>query len=1014
MTTRLGIDIGSAAIKAALITEDTTTLTEGGPFRLLSKGAGENFHIFPAREVEGDPVLAAKALLEEVKAALGELPPAILTGSGGKVAAKSLNIQFLPHFRCLAEGIHRLYPETRAILEMGGENSRFIAIESIDGSVKITDSSTSGDCAAGTGSFIAQQSSRLRYDVEEVGQIALSAKSAAKIAGRCSVFAKSDMIHAQQKGATPPEILRGLCDAVARNFKSVVTRSRELGGAPIALVGGVALNGGVVRAMKELYGDALFVPEAPAHMGAVGAALLARGEEAHQETAASTAKTSNTFPHWPPLSLAKVKVVEAQPPPEELPSEGYLGVDIGSVSTNLVLTSPDGALIHGIYLRTEARPVEAVKRGMEELREKFGGSFKVLGAATTGSGRELIGELIGADIVSDEITAHKTGSFNVAKLHLGGRKVDTIFEIGGQDSKFISLDDSVVTDFTMNEACAAGTGSFLEEQAERLGISIIGEFSEIALAAKKPLRLGERCTVYMESDLSSLLAKGASRDDAVAGLAFSVVQNYLNRVVRGRKIKDTIFFQGGTAYNHSVAAAFSQILGKEVIIPPHCGVIGAYGAALLAKERRDATGKPSTFRGLDLDSIDLSIRDFTCNGCSNSCDVKEYTILGVKSYWGDKCSERFRKPSKTEKTPVIEDLVAFRKEALERDWLSYFEEGFGGDKLAKLASEARQSAPSASPRFGFLRSLYYFHRYPFWRTYLEALGGEVVLTGPTGKRTIAEGVAASVAEPCFPIQAAHGHMAELGRIELDRIVLPSHINEEQGPLDSPSLQSHLCPWGQTLPFVLAHSPASAPEEKVISPLLHFRQGEAFVERELWGSFKPFAKSRKAHRAAVALAYGAQRGFTQALLGKGEEALAAIEEAGEAGVILIGRPYNLSDPGLNMGIPSRLRRDYGVNVIPMDFIPSANEKIDALNDNMFWAYGRRILQTALWSAGRDNMHLIYLTNFKCGPDSYLKTFASRGAVKPFLTLQFDAHAGDAGMMTRCEAYLDSKGLLRWWR
>ncbi|PLX39792.1 MAG: hypothetical protein C0608_10965, partial [Deltaproteobacteria bacterium] len=758
MTTRLGLDIGSATIKAALIKDGETPIPEGlTPLPLNAEG-GQEICLSPVKKVEGDPVAAASKLLETLKTMLGELPPVILTGSGGKVAAASLGFTYLPHFRSLAEGVHHLYPDTRSILEMGGENSRFIAIEPGEGSVKITDSATSGDCAAGTGSFIEQQSSRLRYSVEEVGEIALSAKNAAKIAGRCSVFAKSDMIHAQQKGATPPEILRGLCDAVARNFKSVVTRSRELGDAPIALVGGVALNKGVVRAMEEIYGEALFVPLEPAHLGAVGAALFAAQGEAKDGDLEDSLKDTQSFPHWPPLSLAKVKVIEAEPPPKELPTEGYLGVDIGSVSTNLVLTSPDGTLLHGIYLRTEARPVEAVKRGMAELRDKFGDSFKVLGSATTGSGRELIGELLGADIVSDEITAHKTGAFNVSKRHLGGRKVDTIFEIGGQDSKFISLEDSVVTDFTMNEACAAGTGSFLEEQAERLGINIIGEFAKIALGAQKPLRLGERCTVYMESDLSSLLSRGAGRDDAVAGLAFSVVQNYLNRVVRGRKIKDTIFFQGGTAYNHSVAAAFSKVLGKEIIIPPHCGVIGAYGAALLAKERREATGEESTFRGFDLESIDLAIRDFTCNGCSNSCDIKEYTIFGVKSYWGDKCSERFRKPSKTEKTPVIEDLVAFRKEALERDWLSFFEAGGGGEALSRLALEARKNAPTTPPRFGFLRSLYYFHRYPFWRTYIEALGGEVVLTGPTGKRSIAEGVAASVAEPCFPIQAAHGHL----------------------------------------------------------------------------------------------------------------------------------------------------------------------------------------------------------------------------------------------------------------
>ena len=243
--------------------------------------------------------------------------------------------------------------------------------------------------------------------------------------------------------------------------------------------------------------------------------------------------------------------------------------------------------------------------------------------------------------------------------------MDTIFEIGGQDSKFIRLEKGVVVDFTMNEACAAGTGSFLEEQAEKLGVEIKDEFANLALASKHPARLGERCTVFMERDVTALMLKGAAVDDICAGLAYSVALNYLNRVVRGRKIGNVIFFQGGTAYNDAVTAAFSQILQKRIIVPPHNGVIGAIGMALIARERMLGGSAPSKFRGYDLSKVNFTTRDFVCRACSNYCDMKEFKIEGERSFWGDKCGDRYRKRAKTDRKPVIADLLEHHQRLLE-------------------------------------------------------------------------------------------------------------------------------------------------------------------------------------------------------------------------------------------------------------------------------------------------------------------------------------------------------------
>ncbi len=302
----------------------------------------------------------------------------------------------------------------------------------------------------------------------------------------------------------------------------------------------------------------------------------------------------------------------------------------------------DGNLLKEIYLRTQGRPIEVVDRGLKEIEAELGG-----GARYSRRGHDRLRARTDRRTRRrrhGERRDHRPQDRLHARLQSDGHgAVDTIFEIGGQDSKFIRIDKGVVVDFTMNEACAAGTGSFLEEQAEKLGIAIKEEFARLALASPNPARLGERCTVFMERDVTGLMHKGAEVGDLAAGLAYSVALNYLNRVVRGRKIGKVIFFQGGTAYNDAVAAAFSQILGKQIIVPPHNGVIGAIGMALIARDRMKDSGQPSRFRGYDLGRVNFTTREFVCQACSNFCDMKEFNIEGQRTYWGDKCSDKFRK-----------------------------------------------------------------------------------------------------------------------------------------------------------------------------------------------------------------------------------------------------------------------------------------------------------------------------------------------------------------------------------
>jgi predicted nucleotide-binding protein (sugar kinase/HSP70/actin superfamily) len=312
---------------------------------------------------------------------------------------------------------------------------------------------------------------------------------------------------------------------------------------------------------------------------------------------------------------------------------------------------------------------------------------------------------------------------------------------------------------------------------------------------------------------------------------------------------------------------------------------------------------------------------------------------------------------------------------------------------------------------GLPRAMYTYERLPFWATLFKACGFDVTLSRQTDKMIRERGIEGSVAEPCFPIRVAHGHVAELLEEGADHIFLPNFLNEET---DHPEMESHACPWGQTLPHVIRFAPHfEAQAHKFYAPILHFRRGPEFIGEALRDSLKPLGVPGRVVDAALKEAYEAQTDFRGRLVAAGAEALALLEEHDELGIVMIGRPYNIYDSGVNMDIPTKLRRYYGANVIPLDFLPLWGTDTRDITPNMFWGYGRKILQAAKIVSQHPNLHIIYMTNFKCGPDSYIKHYMGAASPEPFLVLQFDEHTNDAGAMTRCEAYLDSKGFLRWW-
>jgi predicted CoA-substrate-specific enzyme activase len=1021
MAIHIGVDLGSISVQAALFSRDR----DAGRYferwqghalfqsvRRVSNGHGDEAWLAVTRyaRIAGSPMGETRALLENLLGLFDRSELGRVCGTGrGAVLLKQFGVARENEFRALAKAVEQLLPDVRTVFEMGGETSKYVLLEASgeNGNLGIADYQTNGDCAAGTGGFLDQQAGRLRFRVEEIGDIVMATKRAAQIAGRCSVFAKSDMIHAQQKGFTPEEVLKGLCEAVARNFKNAITRSKKV--VPqVAFVGGVASNKGVVQALEHVFGwtpGTLTVPADHTAYGAIGAAMLAadsgdgRGTTCCAPTAAfglGQIAVDTHFPTVPRLSMDNVvllrdRMVAVSPDTLTGVSDAFLGIDVGSVSTNLVVIDSDCRVLKEIYLRTDARPIEVASRGLREIARDLGRKIRIRGVGTTGSGRELIGELVGADTVNDEITAHKTGADFIDRTMLG-LGVDTIFEIGGQDAKFISLEKGIVVDFAMNEACAAGTGSFLEERARELGVKIEDEFAERALGSEMPLKLGERCTVFMERDVNSYLQRGAELNRVVAGLAYSVATNYINRVVRGRTIGDVIFFQGGTAYNDAVAAAFTAILGKQVIVPPFNGVIGALGQALLAREKMLHRDRPSTFRGFDLDKVDYDIFEFTCKHCTNFCQVQRFTIEGEQTYWGDKCSERYRKAVRCEREPVIENLVEFRRQQL----------------LAGYDPEAGSGAVVGIP---FCLSTYDWA--PFWFAAFRELGMRVLLSEATTNQIVKLGLESVVSEPCFPIQVAHGHLRWLIEKKVDFLFVPNNITTPGG---DPDRLSYFCPWNQTLPFVTKVAPfISEYADRFLAPNLWFNLGPRAVARELHRSLaqaRLHASLGQVER-AVQRGFEAHQAFRSSLVEAGCKALAAIARADEHGILLLGRPYNIYDKGINLDIATKMRKYYAANVIGLDFLDVDDFEGGTLHENMFWSYGRKILAAAAFVKDKPKLHIIYITNFKCGPDSYVRHFITDVSGRPFLTLQFDGHNNDAGMLTRCEAYLDSKGMLRRW-
>ena len=975
---RFGIDIGAMYIKAVSMDEQGHIL---GRFYKAHRG---------------EPGTA----LEKAIAELGMSGTAKVgvTGLAADLFADTLGVDLLDITRCQIQAVHKRLPQARQIIDIGGGSSTLVRLDSEGHFQGYT---TNSLCAAGTGSFLDEQAKRLGISFEEMADFE-GQENPPSIATRCTVFAKSDLIHRQQEGYSTDAMWSGLCRGMTRTLLGTLLNGRPLD-APAAIIGGVAQNAQVLRWLKKTHPGLILVPEDPHLIAAIGAADLAKpaAHEMPRSIPVHENHEDSAGHHKWPLSMersvypsfeteenftdeARTEVRLHLWPEHASTISGFLGIDIGSTSTKAVLVNEEGQVILDLYRSTAGSPIEATKhlfRAMQGLEKTRGVRFDILGVGTTGSGRKMIGQVIGADAIINEISAHVAGAVATDP------DIDTIFEIGGQDAKYMHVVGGHIRDSNMNYVCAAGTGSFVEEVSNKLGykVSAVGQ----AVLGRLPPATSDRCTVFMGQDVEKLVQAGVEPEDALAGVMVSVVQNFIKQVVGGRHYsRDRIFFQGATARNPALVAAFERILGVTMVVSPYCHVMGAYGVALLTRESMANRGtEKSTFFGLDLDARKIEITYETCTLCQNDCKIAYAHIEGMKETpsWGYMCG---RDPQEQKVRVNQHDKPMRTRRRLWRQ---------GGKGITVDSKAPVVGIPSALTTYSFL---------PLWRRFFNHLGFQIQVSGPTDERIRELGTRLTGADFCFPAKVAMGHVAKLAEDDgVDFVFVPHMVSDQQ---NKATTAAKFCPYVQGLPSY--SEPALAMNgiktSHMISPPVDLRLRTSKVVEQLHAHLAgPLSISRKQIQAAWQDGMRSQRKFEQDCRDEGTKLMAEAKAKNEKLIVLVGRAYNLHDPGLNLDLPQKLA-EYGRTVLPLDFIDYNLKDLGERYKNTFWSYGQRILATCELVAREDMLDAVYLTNFNCGPDSFLQSYAEEiFGNKPFLSLELDEHGADAGYMTRLEAFFD---------
>ena len=983
----LALDVGSVSISMVLMDRDG---------QILNRGYGPHF----GNIAEG--VLGMLATVEVPRigwvATTTSTPPRF-----------RLSSRFDDRLALMAAAKH-LHPDLGAILNIGGERFGLITF---DGNHEYRDAHGNSSCAAGTGSFLDEQAENLGLP----GSAALGAaaersdRPPPKIASRCAVFAKTDVTHAQQQGFSRESICDGLCLGLATTvvdalFSGAAVRT------PIVLTGGVAQNAAVVRHLKALIGSDLVVDPWAHLYGAQGAALLLQAQVRDAGDEATSAPEpldlerpeelllenhdGRAYAHGPldldlsdypdfrgverllfePRVVREAVPVEVdiyRPVPLGTKHRMSLGLDIGSTSTKAVLLDESREVVAGFYTRTTGRPLiatQALFEAIQDWGDRLALDLAFTGVGTTGAGRKFIAAIIGADLVIDEITAHARAAYELDP------EVDTIIEIGGQDAKFTTLKDGMVTSAVMNTVCAAGTGTFIEEQARRLHTPLADIAGKVG-SVRSPSS-SDRCTVFMQRDINHLIASGYSVPETLAAVLHAVRENYLRKVAQEGSIGQHLCFQGATAKNRALVAAFAQKLGRPIRVSRYCHLTGALGVALMLAEAPPADSK---FKGLGLFRTDIPLTQETCDLCANACRILVAEVAGDKAAYGFLCGRDYGVDHYVSKNTSGFDLLKARRRVL---------------RPTDIAAERRHFT------MGLLSGLQFFEDADLWQTFFAELGVPT-LTVPGRKELIAAGKKAERAEFCAPMAVLHAQAEELGR-RADHLFVPLNLEstERQG-----DLRRQYCYYSQYAVTLIAGLGNGELRKKCLMPViaqglttLQTRLNLLLALKPVLGEELGFSEVSAAYGKAVEV-HAAWRGDLKRVFAK---ETAGIEDPV---VVLIGRPYVVLSPAMNKGIPD-IFAALGVKTFFQDMLTYDEKDVEPIADllkALHWHYAAKVLEAAQVVAGTPGLYPVFVTSFKCAPDSCILDYFKRiceGHHKPYLVLQLDDHESAVGYETRIEA------------
>lgn len=979
----LGIDVGSVSISLVCIDHD---------------GELKN-HSYALHR--GNIRRTLEDMLKEVYS-----PDIVGVASSSKMIQFHKNVKVYDQQVALMEAMISRNLPARSILHVGAE--RFFLIE-LDDSGNYLQTSHSSSCAAGTGSFLDQQAVRLNLeDTSHLSDMALKNSSPIPdIAARCSVFAKTDLIHAQQKGYGLDAICDSLCKGLADNISDTLF-NKVIPESPIFMTGGVSKNRSVVRHLQRIIGKEIEIHQHSHLFPALGAAsLLLRDirsglkiasfdpeqlvqekgdpEYFYEPLLVSHKRSKDNiikehFVYSPSISdhTAGVQV--------DIFNESfmgnphfYLGIDIGSTSTKAVLLDEDGNPVSGFYTYTSGQPLKATQAIFEAIDQVARArrlTIRVRACGTTGSGRKFIGGIVGADQVVDEITAHARAAFEL------NPQTDTIIEIGGQDAKFTQMKNGVVTFSHMNTVCAAGTGSFIEELASRLGVGL-DEYEKMAMGRPAPLA-SDRCTVFMERDINQLLSQGYSVEEVLATVIHSVRENYLKKVASEAHIGSNICFQGATAKNKALVAAFEQRLDAEIYVSPLCHLTGAMGTALLLREEhRGETG----FRGLDIYRKSIPVETETCDICLNHCTISVASINGMKQAYGFLCGRDYETKKFVKKGNTGTELLKERK------------------KLRRVAGVIPVKKDADMPVIGIPASLHLLEDITFWISFFNELGIPVQ-SSENFKDSLKTGKKIAGAEFCAPIDSMYGHVAHLSAT-CDFVFMPIYLETRVKPKDS---EENFCYYTQ-FSASLAYMEGDRVSEKLLTPMLNFKKGNGFNARQLISSFHKIGFTHL------------DAGDLMRALEKADENAASMKKRlvslfsekyntdDDVSVVLLGRPYVVLSETLNKGIPDIFTgmdiRAWYQDMLPIDH--RGSEKLNSLLKKVPWHFAADILRASEFVARTKMIYPVFITAFKCAPDSFIIEYFKQLMhlfEKPYLIIQIDEHDSNEGYQTRIEAAIRS--------